>query len=277
MDDRTRFTTEQVLRGIQAYVYEHVDDKLVLDPYASVNEYREAVEESHECPLAFLSMLAEYFGFQFSERRWIVWLRLPNGKGLSKAQRGRLWEAWQKRTAHELTVRKLAEHIADLAPGTSMEPATVFGVPCAPAGVFHGLCKLPEVVGKRVGPSTQIGKVLGGWKIEQLYGRAEWISDTSLPPLKRNPWWSLSSPSNWVDGIGLGTAILAALGALIYVGVVTESAFWGFVVAVPTLAVILLIVSACSDAIRNPLPDGITTFGDLARLIADQERDAIRG
>ncbi|WP_425400452.1 hypothetical protein [Aeoliella sp.] len=271
MEDRTRFTTEQVLRGIQAYVELDVDKELVIDPDASVNDYRQAIEDSHECPLCFLEMLAEYFGFQYSETRWAVWLKIKSPPGLSKSERKRAWEHWQEVTSKTITVRKLAEHIADHAPGTSMKPATVFGVECAPAGVFRGLCQLPEVRGKRVAPSTRISQVMGCSKIEEMWGRAKWISGSNLPMLKRNPWWSLRSPADWIDAVGQCLAIVVALATLIYIGLETDSAFYAFAAAVPTLGILLILTYCASDTQRNPLPEGVTTFGDLARLIAKSE------
>lgn len=268
MEDRTRFTTEQLLRGIQAYVTEEVDSKLVIDPNASVNEYRKAIEGSYECPLLFLEMLGEYFGFEHSEARWIAWLKLKPDEELTKRERKLAWDHWQNVISKSLTVRKLAEHIAKHAPGTSMQPVTMFGVPCAPAGAFRGLCRLPELRGKRVAPSTPIARVLGGSKIESLWGRATWISGAKLPTLQRQAWWSLRSPADWIDAVGQCLAIVAALATLIYVGLETGSAFYAFTAAIPALLVLLMFTYSASDKLRNPLPDGVTTFGDLARLIA---------
>lgn len=268
MDDRTRFTTEQVLRGIQAYVDEHVDAELAIDPDASVNEYRQAIVDSHECPLWFLEMLAEYFGFHYDEVRWLVWLKLQPDRKLTKSEQKQAWKHWQNVTSKSITVRRLAEHIAKHAPGTSMEPVTVFGVPCAPAGAFRGLCKLPELSGKRVAPSTSIVGILGGSKTEQLWNRAKWISGSKLPALKHDPWWSLRSPADWVDALGQCLAIIVALATLISIGLETGSAFYAFAAAVPALVVLLTLTYSASDKLRNPLPEGVTTFGDLARLIA---------
>lgn len=262
MDDRTRFTTEQVLRGIQAYVFDEVDGKLIIDSEASVNDYREAITKSHECPLFFLTELAAYFGFRYGEDRWIVWLNLTD----TKRRQG--WEHWQDVTSKALTVRKLAEHIARYAPGTSMAPVTVFGVHCAPAGAFRGICELPEIGGRRVAPSTPIAQTLGGSRIVGLWNRAAWISGTTLPTLKRTPWWSLTSLANWIDAIGFGLASIATVAVLMGIGTATGSGWAAVIVALPVLISVLGATHAASDRCCNPLPDGVETFGDLARLVA---------
>lgn len=268
MDDRTRFTTEQVLRGIQAYVFEHVDEKLLLDPDASVNDYREEIEESHECPLWFLSELASYFGFSYGDSRWIAWLQLPRAVGLSKTEAERDWQRWQTETSKPITIRKLAGHIAKHAPGTSLEPVTVFGVPCAPAGAFRGLCELPEVCSARVAPSTPLRNVVRGGRLREFWERLEWVTGAKLPKLRPaipQPWFGslpmfavifslLAIPS----GLGIMHFFDGQLGALPF-------ALFG-ALAVPF--VILCLLETAVDWARNPLPDGITTFGDLARLIA---------
>jgi len=66
------FSTEQVLAGIQAFVRQDVDSELTLDPDASVYEYCDAVEGSHECPLWFLQELSAYLGLEEGDERWIV-------------------------------------------------------------------------------------------------------------------------------------------------------------------------------------------------------------
>lgn len=264
MDDRTRFTTEQVLRGIQAFVFDEVDEKLIIDSEASVNDYRDAITKSHECPLFFLTELAAYFGFRHGEDRWIIWLSLNDTK------RWQGWEHWQDVTSKALTVRKLAEHIARYAPGTSMAPVTVFGVHCAPAGAFRGICELPEIGGRRIAPSTPIAKTLGGSRIIGLWNRAAWISGVRLPPLKRTPWWSLTSISNWIDAIGFGFASVATVTTLLGVGIATTSFWFALLTAVVMLFALLVVTHQCSDAVHNPLPEGVVTFGDLARLVAEK-------
>ncbi|WP_425400453.1 hypothetical protein [Aeoliella sp.] len=269
MEDRTRFTTEQVLRGIQAYVSEHVDTALVIDPDASVNDYREAIELSHDCPLWFLTMLSEYFGFEHSETRWAVWLKLKATPGLSKSERKRAWEYWQEVTSKTITVRKLAEHIADYAPGTSMKPSTVFGVECAPAGVFRGLCQLPEVRGKRVAPSTPLRSTLLGYRLRSFYGRSEWISGTRLPPLV-GTYGDFGLP----HAIGIALifhlfAVPAGVGLLELFSQPIIAGLGALCAGVAGTCLVGFVVGTISDWLRNPLPVGINTFGDLARVIAN--------
>lgn len=257
-----------MLRGIQAFVFEEVDEKLVIDPEASVNDYRDAIDKSHECPLFFLTELATYFGFRYGEDRWVAWLNLAD------ARHKQGWEHWQSVTSRTITVRKLAEHIVRHVPGASMEPVTVFGVHCAPAGVFRGICELPELGGRRIAPSTPIAKTLRGSRIVSLWSRAAWISGAALPTLKRTPWWSLTSLANWIDAIGLGLTSIATVTVLMGVGIATGSGWAAVLVAIPILFAMLVTTHCASDSCCNPLPDGVATFGDLARLIVSGKQTA---
>ncbi|QDU57839.1 hypothetical protein [Aeoliella mucimassa] len=267
MEAPALFTTEQVLRGIQAYVTEHVDEELVLHPDASVSKYYDDVKESHDCPLWFLMELSDYFGFKSNERHWIVWLKLPLSQWVSPSEGKRLWQDWQDETSRKITVRKMAEFIARRAPGASFDPVTVFGVHCRPAGAFRGLCDLPELQGKRVGPSTSIFGQLGNSKTRTLWGRAGWASGFVLPALRK------TASEAWLEtsyGVSLFVAaVLAIAAAFLLIWDDIFPAMWMVAVAAIGLpAIVLCFLGSIADQFRNPLPEGITTFGDLARLIS---------
>lgn len=267
-----RYSTEQVLRGIQAYFDVHVLGHHTIDPDASVADYCEIVAENDGCPLWFLMSLSRYFGLSWSSGRWGVWLKLPRDTGdtkLSRHDRESLYMLWQNETGKSITVRKLAEYIARHARGVSMEPTTVLGRYCTPAGAFRGLCELPEVRGKRVGPSTKLRDVMGAWKLTEFWGRAEWVSGQPLPKLNIWSIWSDPLPWKWV------VPVIA-----IYVGGSGWVGAFAIRFGMPLWFIAFLSVAtffalaAWIENNRNPLPEGIQTFGDLARLIARRNAEA---
>jgi hypothetical protein len=261
-----RYSVEQVLRGMQAFVTEHCGPEVVLDPDKSVNEYREAAAESHECPLEFLSHMASCLNLERNEGRWLAWLKLRGEASWSKRQREEAWEAWQRDVAPALTVRALAEYVARRAVGQSLAPATVFGVTCAKAGVFLGVCDMPEVAGLRVAPSTPLRVLHRSSRIQNLWRRLEWVSGVKLPTTRRfeaagmsslgDATWALTCLASPIVGI------LAAIG--------TYDVMGGACVVSALLAGFGSLIGGwcAADRLHNPLPQGIVSFGDLARLVA---------
>lgn len=268
MDRPTRFTTEQVLRGIQAYVDREFGVHLHLDPEASVSEYYEIIREQMGCPLEFLCEISAYFGLQWDERRWAAWLKLPRPsriRTISRETRERLWDDWLEKKSRPKTIRALAAQIARHAEGTSMTPTTIFGVPCAPAGAFRGMCQLPELAGRKIAPSTPIRKQLGAGQIESLLRRSAWISGAKIKIEKGLSIWSDPLPYR---------IVLAVL--LVFPGIPLVFGILAAHLPLPPLAAICIAIAIVAtvlwrmhDQLRNPLPDGVTTFGDLSRLIAD--------
>jgi hypothetical protein len=261
-----RYTVEQVLRGMQAFVTEHCGPEVVLDPDKSVNEYREAAAASHECPLEFLRDMASCLNLERNEGRWAAWLKLRGEASWSKRRREEAWEAWQREVAPALTVRALAEYIARRAVGQSLAPATVFGVTCAKAGVFLGLCDMPEVAGLRVAPSTPL-QVLGrSSRIQNLWRRLEWVSGVKLPATRGVEAAGMSSLGDVVWALTCFASPIAAILALVS----TYDVMGGACVLTALLAGFgELIGGWCvADRLHNPLPQGVVSFGDLARLVA---------
>jgi len=272
MEDFQRFNTDQVLGGIQSFTNELVDDSIVIHADASVNDYAKVIEKHYGCPLEFLWELSDYFGLRWGEVRWAAWLQLPRpkrGARVTKRDREAQWQHWQRTTSQSITVRKLAEYIARHARGISMEPTTVLGRYCAPAGAFRGLCELPEVRGKRVGPSTKLRNVMGACKIAEFWRRAEWVSGQTLPKLHLWSIWTDPLPWKWVvPAIALYVGGSGWLGAF---ATRFEMPLWFFAfLAVATFfAMAAWIENNC-----NPLPEDVQTFGDLARLIARRNAEA---
>ena len=280
------FSTEQVLAGIQAFVHQEVDSTLTVDRDASVYTYHDAVADSHECPLWFLQELSAYFGLEESDRRWIVWLKLPRDrrrKRRSKRQQKADWKKWEQNVAPQLTVRKMAKWLARRAPGVSMAPVTVFGNRCRAAGIFRGLAKLPEVRGRRVGPSTPLLDIIPPTLCASFWRRAEWVSgarmaalrDIFRPSLLRSPAETLATV---VMGAAIGAVVLCGYGAW---HVAAEHAVLELLMAI--LGIFWLIVllelpvrarDAVLDRFVSPLPEELQTFGDLARHIAQRQTAA---
>jgi hypothetical protein len=256
----SRYTVEQVLRGMQAFVTEWCGPEVVLDPDKSVNEYREAAAESHECPLAFLSHMASHLNLKRDESRWVVWLKLRGEETWSKRQREEAWAAWQRDVAPTLTVRALAEYIARRAPGQSLAPATVFGVTCPKAGVFLGICDMPEMKGMRVAPSTPLKAIGSSTRIGKLFRRLEWVSGVSLPAIdgpNSTAVWNLAILSSPIVGLVSGVVAWdlanSAVSGAIALGAAIATLVLGWRIA---------------DRLHDPSPAGVVTFGDLARLVA---------
>jgi hypothetical protein len=261
-----RFTVEQVLRGMQAFVTAHCGPEVVLDPDKSVNEYREAAAASHECPLEFLRHMSSCLNLERNEGRWAAWLKLRGEARWTKRQREEAWEAWQRDVAPALTVRALAEYISRRAVGQSLAPATVFGVTCAKARVFLGVCDMPEVAGLRVAPSTPLRVLRRSSRIQNLWRRLEWVSGVKLPATRGVEAAGMSSLGDAMWAVTCLAspivAVLAAMGSYDVMGgaCVISALLTGFG---------SLICGWCvADRLHNPLPQGVVTFGDLTRLVA---------
>lgn len=263
-----RYSVAQVLRGIQAFVTEHCGPEVQIDSTASVYAYCAPAADSHECPLVFLTELAEYFGFSCTERRWLVWLELQTNARLPRRERKAAWNRWEGEIAPRLTVAQLAEFIARHAPAQSLAPATVFGNRCASAGVFLGICEMPEARGRRLATSTPLRTLRSSQKIRQLWRRAEWVSGVILPPVDEPSPRRLTKWSDWA---------MAAVGVLaLACGVGVGATLWptcGGAALLPCLiaaAAPMLAGAAVVDRCHNPLPPDVVSFGDMARLIASR-------
>lgn len=274
MDDCPRFTTEQVLRGIQTYLDEQFGVHLHLNPEASVSEYYEIIHKRLGCPLLFLCEVSTYFGLRWDERRWAIWLKLPRAnrvRTLSNEQREEIWQQWLEQTSQPRTIRSLAEFISQHAKGCSMAPSTLFGIECGPAGAFQGICRLPEVGGRRLAPSTSIRATLGASSIESMLRRASWVSGTRIKIQKGFSLWSDPLPC-WLFPIVL--FIFCVLPMLLGAFLAVELPLPPILVILGASAIGLFVLWKMHDRLRNPLPHGVRTFGDLARLIANAQTAA---
>jgi hypothetical protein len=276
-----KYTVEQAFRGIQAFVSENCGEKVVLELDAPLTNYEQAARDSHECPLQFLEALASYFQFEWSESRWGLWLQLRDDSLKTKRERQAAWEHWQQAIAPQITVRTLAELVARKAQAPSFEPVAILGSTCEPAGVFIGLCCLPEAEKGRYAPSTPLRALKSSQRIRDLWKRAEWINGVKLPKLDEPSAKRLNSAADAVQlatlclalPIAVGFGVLLADICCVYIGGYWDLVGWGG-------GVVAFVASLCigfdlADRVHNPLPEGIERFGDLARLIVKQRQQPI--
>lgn len=258
----TRYTVEQVLRGIQAFVESNCGRGVVISPDASVLRYQKAAADSHECPLLFLEDMARYFGLEWGERRWIIWLKLRD-RTKTKAAREAAWQHWQQEIGPTILVRDLAQLIAARAVAPTFEPATVLGRRCAAAGVFLGICSLPEVGQQRLPPSAPLRTLGRSSTICQLWKRAEWISGAPLPAVRPASVRRLTSLADWLKAGTFGAAIAIVIACCLLVD-------WPLCMLVGGVFGCLILWAGCEvvDHVDDPLPAHVRTFGDLAKLIA---------
>lgn len=281
---QTRYTVEQAFRGMQAFVAENCGDKVVLELDEPLITYMQAAVDSHECPLEFLEDLASYFQFEWSENRWAIWLKLRDKslKAMTKKQQEVAWNNWKNDVAPQFTVRRLAELIARKARVASFEPVTIFGSHCEPAGIFLGLCGLPESKNGRHAPSTPLRAIGGSTRICELWTRAEWISGARLPAVKQ---LRLCQPQSLIQHVRMIAFGLAGFATFMVCGLAACAAFdaepntpsfWlGPALGATAAGLAMLAIRRVAERVHNPLPEGVQTFGDLAKLIAAQGRPTL--
>jgi hypothetical protein len=257
-----RYTVEQVFRGMQAFVTDHCGADVVLELDKPITEYEQSARDSHECPLEFLAHMASEFGLSWGEARWMIWLKLRDKTARTKRQRSQAWIRWQREVGPTITVRDLAAYIARHSAGQSLAPATVFGVTCAKAGVFLGMCRMPEVAGEHVAPSTPLMSLRSSTRVRNLFRRLAWVSGSPLPAL---PGPDESAP--WVLAF-LAVPLIAVISvAAAFVSSPIVCGMAGMIACTATLWCGWRV----ADRTHDPLPAGVQTFGDLARLVVERQ------
>ncbi len=168
---------------------------------------------------------------------------------------------WEREVAPKLTYDALADFIADRVPLISFAPIEIAGHRCAKAGAFFGV---REIIGRgssarrRFAPSTTICSELTRSEVEHVWNSMAWMCP-SPPPALRTCWSDriASSAFLWVFAMaGTGFAFLCAGEPDLFL-----------VFCVVTL--IGLVPYLLLRRFEKPLPDGIETFGDLARRLAE--------
>lgn len=172
-------------------------------------------------------------------------------------------QEWESTGGARCTFRGLADFIGERLTPISFEPVMLLGRSCLTAGVFRGLQQLAVQVHPRVGrfaPSTPIRRCLRGVQLRRFWNRLRWMIEDQLPPPR-----TLHFRSKWfVKSLFLKILIpvLIALWRRDWNGIMVALLFT-FALVAP----VGLILDFINNRL-NPLPKGIETFGDLARVLA---------
>ncbi len=162
-------------------------------------------------------------------------------------------------TPSKLTIAALADFIRVRIKPVSFEPVSVLGSPpCPAAGYFVGMSELVQRVrpdAERFGPSTPIMHVLPSRSLQVFWWRLSRAAGRSLPEL-----------SFWLNH--LANVLLIVSAACLAFGVLVD---WAFLAAVWLLCLKGIQFGWWLHRRANPLPQGIVTFGDLARHLAGQK------
>jgi acyl carrier protein len=178
-------------------------------------------------------------------------------------------DEWQETVGPHFTFGGLAELIIENTDAISLGPTLVLGQSCKTAGVFSGIEQLAQRIMPKVAlftPNTLIRSRFRGRRLDELWCKLRWMSLDRLPPLSRPKYGSVFS---WNLLIGGGAILLAIAWGLIPIF------SWRLLYAIFFL-VGLYYAAAAFYFISNPLPKGISTFGELARVIADDTDNETR-
>ena len=265
--ENVRFSAEQVMRGIR----QRIDD-FAFGPKIAFDETTPLSEMYHklfrpkarcpidECPLEFLEELSHYVGLSWGQDRWAVWLQLRKYKTFKQLDEAIL----QRRT-----VGDIARQIATRAPGVSLEPISVFGRKCEPAGAFLGIVQLSHYategcLSTRIAPSTKLRDALPNRQLDIIWQKLSWISGKQIPSLT---YYGGKHRFHWPAWLLAFLSTIVMLVAVILA--VSISSFGTAMVTFFAAAAFGLLSANCFvRSIVNPLPLRIETFGDLARLVA---------
>jgi hypothetical protein len=254
-----RLTQEQVFRGIRIIWKEAVNEDTPLDLDANFFEEFKAGGTLEEIDLLdVIYRIEREFGFCCPGEEWNSLLGLPAPDP----------DEWERVVAPRLTFRALADFILERLTPISFEPITLLGKPCLTAGVFRGLEQLAGQVHPSVtqfGPSTPIRQRLRGLRLHRYWSRLRWIVNDQLPPPRQ--------VTLRLQGFVRSLSFKGLIGGLIAMwrGDLFELAV-GFVLTFPFLFIVAYVVEFINLQL-NPLPEGIETFGDLARFLAAIIRD----
>lgn len=203
--------------------------------------------------------IEEFFHFYCSKDEWydLFGLNLPKNSA----------EEWEELVGQHLTFRVLAQFIAEKAPVISFQPVTVIDRECAPAGAFYGIrevAKNAAVDSKRFAPSAKIVDVLRGYELEKFWTQLRWFTSNEVPELSAT--WKSAGELGCLVGL-----LAVPVGILIYL--LTENSLSFYIIPF-VCALIWWAFSSLYKNYVNPLPSGISTFRDLAMLIANSDYDA---
>jgi hypothetical protein len=259
------YTQEQILSGIRIFWREELGYESPCHPDMNLVEQLKAEGFYEDLDFADVRFgLQRLFGFTCSWEEWDTFLGIPVKDP----------DEWEKIVVPRLTFRALAEFIREQLEPISFGPITLLGKPCLTAGVFRGLERLAVQVhpnGARFAPSTSIRKCLRRVRLYRFWCRLRWMLHDRLPPPPKIELHFSGCLSSLCFKLGIG--LLIALWRRDLTGLTA-----GFVVSVVLLLPTVCIVEFINERL-NPLPEGIETFGDLARVLAaiilDQQSECV--
>jgi acyl carrier protein len=201
--------------------------------------------------------IEDQLGIRLSQEEWFSFYQLPHRETVVDARKA--VDDWERDVVPTLTVAALANFIRERYVPVSFEPVSVLGSPpCPAAGYFVGMSELVQQVrpdAERFGPSTPITHILPSHSLRVFWRRLSRAASRSLPELS----FCLNHLANLL--LFLSAACLAF-------GVLVD---WAFLAAVWLLCLKGIQFGWWLHRRANPLPQGIVTFGDLARHLAGQK------
>lgn len=266
MLQKERFSEEQILEGIQ-YALQEIEPPRNNATFDADTElysfFRENMAGFDICPLEVLEDVAIYFGFEWGQSRWLVWLKYH------RMDSDTMQEKWLKEISPVMTFGRLARTIAKHAPFIPTQPVTVFGITCEKAGVFKGLCQLPEIDGKRIAPSKRLDEVISPWSACEFLHRTRWVCQADITDAPK--YWSLIKFNSW-DLAAANVAFYVTSSYCMAMAISQTNSFndWIYAWALTAFIVGILAKNSVLRKTSNPWPEGISTFGDLSHFIVKQ-------
>lgn len=269
----TRPTREQILFGLRECLREvghpcadFKDSTLyapgIADHLLKFRDYRLA--EDLDLLFNFIEPIEEYFGFPRSNDPW---QELFGFAGNSSAI-----------SIVDLTYGDIADFIARQLPSVSFEAAVIFGKSCRPAGAFLGMEEIvrniaPEM--EKFAPSTPIRSRLNGLSLRRYCQALHWQTAGAVP-IPCNP---LMIKSGWRQVSDISAFLIGVASYFVYFlmtfPLIPKNSEWaGWIIGISMIAFFLWVTFVYFAGhilvlrFSNPLPPGIKTFRDLAKLIA---------
>jgi len=191
-------------------------------------------------------------------------------------------EEWQERIGSKLTFRDIAVFIRDRTRIISIEPATILGKPCRPAGAFRtivGVVSELLPLKEAFAPSAKIDETFTAEDLSTIWYKLRWLSENRLPPLRNSPMGNIvdkvslvvHGPGLFFSGMGAFVGLVAWAKAIFDPGATLPA--WPLL-AISTFA--LLIASSRWQIRYRRAPKHIQTIADLARAMVVEPKQMPR-
>lgn len=276
------FDGEAALDLIREVLSEMVDGPAPIERNTRIDSWIHKRGEADSADLLELTFrLEKAFGVRMTNKDW---------DDLSRWNECKSRDAWEAKYARDFTFGRVADLLARRASITRLQPMTICGSTCLAAGAFQIVERESRqfTTDKRAfGPSTPILERIHPRRVPQFWDRVRLHNPSQMPRFDPNRGRGITAFPESSSGIALclfiaalGSAALSDLAGLrAYVGTVMYALIFAgaTLMATVTLAMGLILLGNSIDALRlrwraewGMLPAGVKTFGDLARLIADE-------